>query len=443
MRSRAAYFFTVSSSAVLLLGCEGPQPLEPIVPDELSVRGTRIVSDMAAPSGATAVGPLENRIDLEWSDNSTKETGFEVHRSATGESGAFALLATTAARATRYSDHGVALGTQYCYKVRAVRVAGGKSTYSAFSNSACTTAPPNTPSNFVAVAAPHTYINLSWQDNSSTETKFQIYRKLGGLDSFQPLATTAANTVTYSDSPYYPGQQECYQVEAVLKHTHADGSVTYSASARSNTSCATTPAPLPPSAASNRDARPSSSFAAAVTWTDNSTNEAGFRIYRSTDGGGLWALAGTAPRIDWGVPSFEDTGRQAERQVCYRVVAFNAGGEASVSNADCITPPAGPSGLTATRTNAETVMLKWNDNSALEDGYQVWQHWSYGDCNGSAGVYEGTTLIAELGAGSTEFSFTPDEFACGPDGPGSYFAYYVVATKDGGQSSQSEEVVLP
>src|SRR5881397_1028922 len=59
-----------------------------------------------APSstGSSAVSP--SQIDVSWQDNSSNETGFEVHRSTTGPSGAFTLRATTAAGATSYSNGG-------------------------------------------------------------------------------------------------------------------------------------------------------------------------------------------------------------------------------------------------------------------------------------------------------------------------------------------------
>jgi TolB protein len=84
-------------------------------------------------------------IAVSWQDNSTNETGFEVYRSTTGPSGAFALLASTAANVTAYSDGGLSGSSQYCYEVRAVRTRGGKTSYSAFSSAACaTTLPPPT-----------------------------------------------------------------------------------------------------------------------------------------------------------------------------------------------------------------------------------------------------------------------------------------------------------
>ena len=55
--------------------------------------------------------------------------------------------------------------------------------------------------------------------------------------------------------------------------------------------------------------------------------------------------------------------------MCHRVIAINASGEAP-SNAACTTPPARPTNFVVT-ADANTTVLTWNDNSAVEDGYQV------------------------------------------------------------------------
>src|SRR5688572_13958388 len=99
MRVRALLHLMVPTSAVLISACEGPQPLEPSASD-VSVASARSVPQQSGPYGATALSPSETRIDVSWQDNSTKPVSFEVHRSTNGESGAFALLATTAARVT-------------------------------------------------------------------------------------------------------------------------------------------------------------------------------------------------------------------------------------------------------------------------------------------------------------------------------------------------------
>src|SRR5207244_5573127 len=85
----------------------------------------------------------------------------------------------------------------------------------------------------------------------------------------------------------------------------------------------------------------SSTVGVSVTWTDVSKPASSYRMYRSTDGGAAWelvSLTGSDGRF-WDY-------RPSEQLACYRVVAYNAGGDAAPSNTACATPPAGPTNLT-------------------------------------------------------------------------------------------------
>jgi len=84
--------------------------------------------------------------------------------------------------------------------------------------------------------------------------------------------------------------------------------------------------------------------AATLTWTDNSTGELGFRIERAPTVTGTFAQIG---QVGVGVTTFIDAGGVAGN--CYRVKAYNQGGDSAYSNIACISsPPAGPTGLTVT-----------------------------------------------------------------------------------------------
>jgi hypothetical protein len=72
---------------------------------------------------------------------------------------------------------------------------------------------PNAPSNLVATAVSSTRINLTWQDNSNNETKFQIWRKVVG-GTFSKLATVNANVTFYADTGLTPATTYKYKVRA-------------------------------------------------------------------------------------------------------------------------------------------------------------------------------------------------------------------------------------
>ena len=301
----------------------------------------------------------------------------------------------------------------------------------------------NSPSNASAVASSETQIDLSWQDNSSNESKFEIHRSTTETGTFTLQATTSAQVTAYSNSAIDPGTQYCYRVRAARAKANT---VIYSGF--SNTACATTPLPPAPPPQSPTsplvgiNAKPVSSSIVTVSWTDTSTSGHAFRVERSTDGGALWTQAGTA----WaGEVLFYDFDRVSEQQVCYRVIAFNAGGDAPASDVDCTSPPAGPTSLSVAAVDTQTIALSWSDNSAIEDTYQVWLRWYRGtyycyppgyEGAVDAGTYEGEGLVAELPANSMTYNATP----VNDDSCGTTYSFYVVATRDGGNSDASNDV---
>jgi hypothetical protein len=179
----------------------------------------------------------------------------------------------------------------------------------------------------------------------------------------------------------------------------------------------------PPAAPSGADAVPSGSAVAKVAWVDNATNESGFRVERSTDGGASWVVAGTA---GMDATSFYDVGQPSEQPLCYRVIAFNSRGDSPPSNTDCTTLPAAPSDLLAGDPN----LLGWADNSAVEDGYEVQRFWC--EIDGCAFV-----TVATLGPDTTSFADYGWDIL-----PGSSYTYRVVALKDGGRSDPSNEAAI-
>jgi hypothetical protein len=62
-----------------------------------------------------------------------------------------------------------------------------------------------------------------------------------------------------------------------------------------------------------------------LSWTDNSNNELGFRIYRAQDGGSYSQIATTTT---WNITSYNDTGVTAGHTYSYKVSAYNSAGEA-------------------------------------------------------------------------------------------------------------------
>jgi lysophospholipase L1-like esterase len=91
------------------------------------------------PSNLLAIVSAPTTITLSWVDNASGEAGFEIWRSTSGINGKYSLKYTTAANATSFDDTGRTPGKEYCYRVRAVGLAGVPA--STYSNKQCATPP--------------------------------------------------------------------------------------------------------------------------------------------------------------------------------------------------------------------------------------------------------------------------------------------------------------
>jgi len=130
---------------------------------------------------------------------------------------AFTQIATVGPNITTYADGGVTLSSTYYYRVRASNSAG----YSAYSNTASVAlVPPAAPTNLAASLVGNSgQVNLTWTDNSTNETGFQVERlpNSTGGNTFGVIVTTAANTTSYRDSNAVKGKAYNYRVAAKNK----------------------------------------------------------------------------------------------------------------------------------------------------------------------------------------------------------------------------------
>ena len=313
------------------------------------------------PSGLVATVASVSQINLSWTDNSTNETGFSVAR-GTSSTGPWLQIAAVGAGVTSFSNPGLSASTTYFYRVRATSRVGD----SAYSNTASATTTtetvPAAPSGLAASAVSASQISLSWTDTSMNETGFTVERAMSSTGPWNPLGTTGASVVSYSDSGLAAATTCYYRVRA----TNAAGSSAYS-----NAASATTPA-APPAAPSGLTVTAISSSQINVSWTDNASNETGFKVERATASGGPWSQIGTTGT---NIASFADTTVAASTTYYYRVQATNATGDSAYSNtASAATPgtlPAVPSGLTVTAISSSQINVSWTDNASNETGFKV------------------------------------------------------------------------
>ncbi|MGD1017869.1 MAG: fibronectin type III domain-containing protein [Verrucomicrobiia bacterium] len=273
-----------------------------------------------APSNLTATTVSTNQINLSWTDTANDENGFLIERAPDngGVPGAWAQIASVGTNVTTYNDIGLASNTTYWYRVRAYN-AGGDSDYS--NQASATTLLLMAPSGLTATAISTNQINLSWTDNSSNEDGFEIDRAPdngGSPGTWAQVATVGTDVTTYSDTGLSPNTTYWYRVRAY----NAAGDSSYS-----NQASATT-LPPPPQAPSGLTATTVSSSQINLSWADNSNNESGFKIERSTDGINFAQIAQVLPNTT----SYRNTGLALGTTYFYRVRAYNSTGNSDFSN---------------------------------------------------------------------------------------------------------------
>lgn len=218
------------------------------------------------------------------------------------------------------------------------------------------------PTSFTAAAVSDTQIDMTWQDNSNDETKFEIYRTTPTVQ-FSPtvlLSSPGANVTTYSDKGVTYGLEYCYWVRAV----RATGNKVIT-SGPSNTVCAATPvitAPPPLFAPTNVRIGLYSAREFTILWDYTSASETGFELHRSTTGpAGIFTLRGQASPWQRGVG---DSDLTPFTEYCYMIRAVqDVRGVrffSPFSNVTCgRAVPAPAEGATARPVSSEVVEVQW------------------------------------------------------------------------------------
>ncbi|MFL6194003.1 MAG: fibronectin type III domain-containing protein [Thermoanaerobaculia bacterium] len=324
----------------------------------------------AAPSNLTGSGTSASEVTLAWQDNSGDEASFRVEQLV---GSAYQEIQTLAAGAVTAKVAGLAAGTAYTFRVRAANAAG----FSAYSNPVTTATqsppppPPSpvpaAPSNLAGQATGPGDVTLTWLDNSDNEASFRVERSINGV--FQEIQTVGANVTTAQVSGLAAGSTHLFRVRA------ANGS---GFSAYSNTATVVTPmtppTASPPAAPTKLNAQTASATEIQLTWRDNSTNEASFRIERKVGGAYQEILTVAA-----NVTTVKVGGLAPSTAYSFRVRAANTGGFSSYSNvanattkaAPAVAPLAAPTMTSIRDLGSGAAQVTWKDNSTNETQFQV------------------------------------------------------------------------
>lgn len=166
-----------------------------------------------APSNVTVTALSSSSLKVDWTDNSSDETGFEIER--TGGAGP-AVVSTVGANVTTFTSTGLAATTTYTYKVRATGN-NGPSSWSTSASGTTLIAVPGAPSSLTVTVHSLSTLALNWTDTSSTETGFRIERRDGTNNAtpFVEVGQVGANVTSWLDTTVEANQTYTYRVKAI------------------------------------------------------------------------------------------------------------------------------------------------------------------------------------------------------------------------------------
>jgi len=226
-------------------------------------------------------------------------------------------------------------------------------------------AAPEAPVDLRATATSPTKVLLTWSNQSSNVTRFEVQRCTGaGCTSFgaSPWPVWDPNASSYLDAVARQSTSFTYRVRAV----NAGGYSPWS-----NLAFVTTPI-APPQAPLSLTATAVSSGRIDLSWTvPSGNNETGYIIERCI-GSGCTSFA-DHDRTGAGVPGYQDVGLDIGTTYTYRVRAENSAGFSGYSAVKSAKTFAArePSDLRVTGRTANLIELTWTDNSSNESVFHV------------------------------------------------------------------------
>jgi hypothetical protein len=196
---------------------QGPQPYALVVSGgELSNMTKRFPP--TSPEDVTAFAVSSADIELTWSDRSTNEDGFIIEKK--DSNGNTYSQIVVGQDVENYNDTGLSEETIYYYRVRAYSNNNNEGNSSYFNETNVTI--HAAPSDLSAAAVSDSRINLSWSDNSSYESGYEIWRRVGEDVNHSRVATVDADMTSYMDTHLSSSTSYYYLVRAISTNSGSD-----------------------------------------------------------------------------------------------------------------------------------------------------------------------------------------------------------------------------
>jgi fibronectin type 3 domain-containing protein len=392
--------------------------------------GRNEIAPQTIPTDLLATALSTTQVELVWTDNSFNELGFLIRRRA-GTDGPWLVLATVGTNATSYRDLSVMPGQTYFYAITPVTITGESpsSTEVSITMPIFSFVPVGVGqtvsgsvvigrSQFYRISVPQGVLQLLVQTSGTgnidlfTRHAFQPTRNNADCRSVND--TTAERCVFYAPTP---GDWHILVFGNARASNNFLLHVSYIMGIRTDV----------PNTPTNLQAAATSSSQVELRWTDTSTNELGFIVWRKTGINGTWTEIAT---VGAGITNYLDTGRDPDLLYIYQVISFNSTGVSPPSNeARATTPgaltarPSAPTGLSARVPTPSVVSLQWVDNSNNEQGFRIRRR------TGNSDLW---AVIATVEANTTSFQ----DLRVFPET--TYF-YSVTAFNTAGESGGSNE----
>ncbi|MDX2302200.1 MAG: fibronectin type III domain-containing protein [Microscillaceae bacterium] len=309
-----------------------------------------------APDSLVAIlHPSLSSVLLTWKDISLDEVGFEVYRSENQE-GPFEVIKITNTTESTYTDESIEIGKVYYYHIKSFNYISSSPPGNQELVSVLPAA-PSVPLALEAKALDDTHIHLTWIDQSTDETYFQVFRWIDETAQFEKIAEVPKNITTYTDAGLLSQSFYRYRVKAV----NLGGESDFSHEAGDTTRLSLPPIPEQVTAIAL------SSTEIQIEWEDWSSIAEEYELYRFDTDKQSFVLIYTA---DGGENSFQDTHLQPGTSYAYMIRAYNQAGysafSSEVSTFTFYESPNPPSDLEAQAVSSYQIRLHWRDQSDNE-----------------------------------------------------------------------------
>ena len=175
------------------------------------------VTNLPAPDQVFASGVTSESLFLNWQDNSTNESAYEIWMQ-TGGVGDFVMIAELTGfvhgelDTPVYEINGLTPGTTYSFRIRAVTPAADSMFSPTYS---VTPGAPTAPTGLWVGQFSSTELGLSWQDNSEDESSFLVERSPDGVTGWTTIGQAEPDATTFLDASLSHGTTYHYRVSAV------------------------------------------------------------------------------------------------------------------------------------------------------------------------------------------------------------------------------------